>query len=87
MENPKRPPENTSPNGDFHVNQLLKFRLPVQRMSTVFTQPDQYLLDPINSQFDAANIPTRNLTKLYDMFEVAKDKPCASDRPLTVTLY
>jgi Ulp1 protease family, C-terminal catalytic domain len=42
------------------VNQLLEFRLPVQRTSTVFTQPDQYLSsDPINCfQFDVANIPT-----------------------------
>jgi hypothetical protein len=42
------------------VNQLLDFHLPVQRMSTVFTQPDQYLSsDPINcSQFNAADILT-----------------------------
>lgn len=44
----------------FTVNQLLEFHLPVQQMSTVFTQPDQYLSsDPINcSQFNAADILT-----------------------------
>jgi hypothetical protein len=48
------------PSDTFTVNQLLEFHLPVQRMSTVFTQPDQYLsLDSINcSQFDAAKILT-----------------------------
>ena len=44
----------------FTVSQLLEFRFPVQRMFTIFTQPDQYLSpDPIDcSQFDVTNIPT-----------------------------
>jgi hypothetical protein len=42
------------------VFQLLEFRVPVQRMSTVFTQPDQYISsNPVNcSRFNAADIVT-----------------------------
>jgi hypothetical protein len=48
------------PSNTFTVNQLLEFHLPVERTSTIFTQPDQYLsLDPINySQFNAIKILT-----------------------------
>jgi hypothetical protein len=47
------------PSEAFTVDQLLAFHLLVQRMSTVFTHPDQYLSSsPINCfQFDEQAFP------------------------------
>lgn len=46
------------PSQTLTVNELLDFHLPVQQISTVFTQPDQYLSsDPINCpRFNAADV-------------------------------